>query len=54
MSKELEKLMNSSLLNLEISPNTKTSVVISDLNHLVTNIKKICSKKDVIVLVMPR
>jgi glutamate synthase domain-containing protein 2 len=52
--KDMEKLKKGSLLTLEISPNTKTSIVNSDLNQLVTNLKRISSKKDVIILVLPK
>jgi anionic cell wall polymer biosynthesis LytR-Cps2A-Psr (LCP) family protein len=52
--KDIDKLKKGSLLTLEISPNTKTSIVNSDLNQLVTNLKRISSKKDVVVLVLPK
>ncbi len=52
--KDIDKLKKSSLMTLEISPNTKTSIVNSDLNQLVTNLKRISSKKDVVVLVIPK
>jgi hypothetical protein len=52
--KDMEKLKKGSLLTLEISPNTKTSIVNSDLNQFVTNLKKVGAKKDVIVLVVPK
>jgi hypothetical protein len=50
--KDMDKLKKGSLLTLEISPNTKTAIVNSDLNQLVTNLKRISSKKDVIILVL--
>jgi glutamate synthase domain-containing protein 2 len=50
--KEIDKLKKNSLLKIEISPNTKTSIVNSNLNQLVTDLKRISSKKDVIVLVL--
>ena len=49
--KDIEKLKKSSLFSLELSPNTKTSIVNSDLNQLVINLKKVGAKKDVIVFV---
>ena len=52
--KDMEKLKKSSLFTIEISPNTKTSIINSDLNQLVTNVKRISSKKDVIILVVQK
>jgi hypothetical protein len=52
--KDINKLKKDSLFTLEISPNTKTSIVNSDLNQLVTNLKRSSSKKDVIVLVIEK
>jgi anionic cell wall polymer biosynthesis LytR-Cps2A-Psr (LCP) family protein len=52
--KDIDKLKKGSLLTLEISPNTKTSIVNSDLNQLVTNLKRVGAKKDVIVLVFTK
>lgn len=52
--KDIEKFKKSSLITLEISPNTKISIVNSNLNQLVTNIKRVSSKKDVIVLVIEK
>jgi len=52
--KDIDKLKKGSLLTLEISPNTKTSIVNSDLNQLVINLKRISSKKKVVVLVIEK
>jgi hypothetical protein len=51
---DMEKLKKGSLLTLEISPNTKTSIVNSDLNQFVINLKRIGTKKDVIIVVLPK
>jgi len=52
--KDMEKLKKGSLLTLEISPNTKTAIVNSDLNQFVANLKRVGAKKDVIILVVPK
>lgn len=52
--KDIEQLKKKSLLNLEMSRNTKTSIVNSDLNQFVINLKRISAKKDVIILVLPK
>ncbi len=52
--KDIDKLKKGSLMTLEISPNTKTSIVNSDLNQLVTNLRRISSKKEVVVLVIEK
>lgn len=52
--KDIDKLKKSSLLTLEISPNTKTSIINSDLNQFVTNLKKVGAKREVIILVLPK
>lgn len=52
--KDIDKLKKGSLFTLEVSPNTKTSIVNSNLNQFVTNLKKISSKKDVIILVIEK
>lgn len=50
--KDIEQLKKKSLLSLEVSPNTKTSIVNFDLNQFVMNLKRVGAKKDVIVLVI--
>ena len=52
--KDIDKIKKGSLLTLEISPNTKTAIVNSDLNQLVANLKRVGAKKDVIVLVIEK
>ncbi len=52
--KDIEKLKKRSLFTLQLSPNTKTSIINADLNQLVTNLKRMSSKKGVIVLVVPK
>ena len=52
--KDIDKLKKGSLLNIEISPNTKTSIVNSDLNQFVTNLKRVGAKKEVVILVIEK
>ncbi len=52
-SKELESLKKQSLHHVTLSPNTKTSIVSTDLMKLSANIKKqLASKRDVAVVVI--
>ena len=52
-SKEIELVKKQSLHHVTLSPNTKTSIVSSDLMKLTTNIKKqIASKREVAVVVL--
>jgi hypothetical protein len=52
MSKELEVLRKKSLLTLEIDPDTKTQVTNANLQKLVQDIKKITTRKRVVILVV--
>jgi len=52
MIQNLEQLKKKALIALELSPDTKNQVICSNLNKFQTEIKRICSKKDVIVLVL--
>ena len=52
MSKELEVLRKKSLLTLEIDPDTKPQVTSAELTKFVQDIKKITTRKRVVILVV--
>jgi anionic cell wall polymer biosynthesis LytR-Cps2A-Psr (LCP) family protein len=52
-TKELDSLRKLALHHSELSPNTKTNIISSDLTKLTSNIKKqLFSKRDIEVLVL--
>ncbi len=52
MSKEIESLSKRALLHLEIDPDTKTQVTNANLQKFVQDIKKITTRKRVVILVV--
>ncbi len=52
--KDIDKLKKDSLFALEISPNTKTSIVNSDLNQLTTRLRRIGAKEEIVILVLAK
>lgn len=52
MNQNLDQLKKKSLLILELSPDTKTQVVSSNLNKFQSDLKRIASRKEIIVLVL--
>jgi hypothetical protein len=52
MNKELETLRKKSLLTLEIDPDTKPQVTNAELTKFVQDIKKITTRKRVVILVV--
>ena len=52
MNQTLNKIKQNALLTLELSPYTKTQVISSNLNKFQTDLKRIASRKDVIVIVL--
>jgi hypothetical protein len=52
MNKELEVLRKKSLLTLEVDPDTKPQVTNAELTKFVQDIKKITTRKRVVILVM--
>ena len=52
MNRELEVLRKKSLMTLEIDPDTKTQVTSSELTKFVQDIKKITTRKRVVILVV--
>jgi hypothetical protein len=54
MNRELEVLRKKSLLTLEIDPDTKPQVTSAELTKLVQDIKKITTRKRVVILVMEK
>lgn len=52
MIQNLEQLKKKSLLMLELSPDTKNQLISSHLNKLQSDLKRIASRKEVIVLVL--
>lgn len=52
MNQNLEQLKNKALIALELSPDTKNQVINSRINQFQNDLKRICSKKNVIVLVL--
>jgi hypothetical protein len=52
MSKELDALRKKSLLTLDIDPDTKPQVTNADLTKFVQDIKKITTRKRVVILVV--
>ena len=52
MSKELEILRKKSLLTIEIDPDTKPQVTNAELTKFVQEIKKITTRKSVMILVV--
>jgi hypothetical protein len=52
MSKQLDAFRKKSLMSLEIDPDTKPQVTSSELTKLVQDIKKITTRKRVVILVV--
>jgi hypothetical protein len=52
MSKELESLRKKSLLTFEIDPDTKPHVTNAELTKFVQDVKKITTRKRVVILVV--
>ena len=52
MNRELEVLRKKSLLTLEIDPDTKTQVTNAELQKLIQDVKKITTRKKVVILVV--
>ena len=52
MNKELEVLRKKSLLQLEIDPDTKPQVTNAELTKFVQDVKKITTRKRVVILVV--
>ena len=52
MNRELEVLRKKSLLTLEIDPDTKLQVTNAELTKFVQGIKKITTRKRVVILVV--
>jgi hypothetical protein len=52
MSKELEVLRKNSLLQIEIDPDIKPQVTSSELTKFVQDVKKITTRKRVVILVV--
>jgi hypothetical protein len=52
MNRELESLRKKSLLILEIDPDKKTQTTNSELTKFVQDIKKITTRKRVVILVV--
>ena len=52
MSRELDALRKKSLLTLEIDPDTKPQVTNAELTKFVHDIKKITTRKRVVILVV--
>ena len=52
MSKELEVLRKKSLLLLEIDPDTKPQVTSAELQKFMQDLKKITTRKRVVILVV--
>ena len=52
MIQNLDQIKKNALIALELSPDTKNQVINSKINQFQTDLKRICSKKEVIVLVV--
>ena len=52
MNRELDALRKKSLLTLEIDPDTKPQVTNSELTKFVQDVKKITTRKRVVILVV--
>ena len=52
MSKELDSLRKKSLMTLEIDPDTKPQVTNAELTKFLQDIKKITTRKRVVILVV--
>lgn len=52
--KDLDRLKSQALHSLELSADTKTNITISDLNKFIQFIKRIVTKKDVVILVFDK
>lgn len=52
MNQNLEQLKKKALIAIELSPDTKNQVINSKINQFQTDLKRICSKRNVIVLVL--
>ena len=52
MNRELEVLRKKSLLTLEIDPDTKPQVTNAELTKFVQDVKKITTRKRVVILVV--
>lgn len=52
MNQNLEQIKKKALLTLELSPDTKNQVICSNLNKFQTDLKRICSKREVIIIVL--
>ncbi len=52
MNRELDALKKKSLLTLEIDPDTKPQVTSAELTKFVQDIKKITTRKRVVILVV--
>lgn len=52
MTQNLDQIKKKALIALELSPDTKNQVICSNLNKFQIELKRICSKKNVIVLVL--
>lgn len=52
MTTNLDQLKKKALLTLELSPDTKSQIINSKINKIQTELKRISSKKEVIVLVL--
>ena len=54
MKRELEVLRKNALLQLEIDPDTKLQVTNAELTKFVQDVKKITTRKRVVILVMEK
>ena len=52
MIQNINQIKRNALLTLELSRDTKTQVISSNLNKFQTDLKRIAARKDVIVLVL--
>ena len=52
MSQNIELIKKNALLTLEISPDTKTNVTIAHLNQFLHAVKKISTKKEILIIVL--
>ena len=52
MKKELEVIRKNALLQLEIDPDTKPQVTSAELQKLIQDVKKITTRKKVVILVV--
>ena len=52
MNRELDALKKKSLLTLEIDPDTKSQVTNTELTKFVQDVKKITTRKRVVILVV--